>query len=118
MYDDTCRCMYFWSSEYCLFPLLSINPTMCTFQEQVDSGIPLPTCLMLFRQWVQKLQEERSVCLMEPGRKYDLDTPLCTLATWTGEWGMRLTTGIGFRSPWALGTCCCTNILNRQIHEM
>lgn len=53
-------------------------------QDQVNNGVPLPTCLMLFGRWLRKLTEERGVLLIEPGQKYSEDMTLCALVTWTG----------------------------------
>lgn len=54
-------------------------------QEQVDNGVPLPTCLYLFGRWLRKVSEERGVVLMEPGQEYGEEMVLCALATWSGK---------------------------------
>ena len=54
-------------------------------QEQVDAGVPLPTCLRLFNLWVRGIAEEREITLMEPGKEYSEQLSLCALGTWSGE---------------------------------
>lgn len=61
-------------------------------QSQVDSGIPLPTCLYLFNQWMAKLKAELGVVLMEPGQEYAEQDGLCALATWT-DWDLEICLG-------------------------
>ena len=55
----------------------------------MDAGIPLPTCLYLFKQWVSRLKEEMGVVLMEPGREYEEGEGLCAVATWT-DWDLEV----------------------------
>ena len=59
--------------------------SFCELQEQVDAGVPLPTCLRLFRQWVGSVSQRWSMLLMEPGHQYSEELNLCALATWSGK---------------------------------
>ncbi|CAH1971341.1 unnamed protein product [Acanthoscelides obtectus] len=52
-------------------------------QKQVDNGCPLGTCLMLFRQWLNKQMIKFGITMETPYSK-------CTFATW---------------SDWDLGVC-------------
>ncbi len=72
-------------------------------QDQVYGGVPLPTCLLLFNQWLQKLREEVGVVLMEPGQEYCADDGLCALATWT---------------DWDLGVCLNYECSRKQIKKL
>eukprot|EP00731_Ephydatia_muelleri_P024305 Em0016g576a len=56
-------------------------------QDQVDGGLPLPTCLMIFNKWVKELREASSITLVEPGHQYSEDDKLCAIATWT-DWDL------------------------------
>lgn len=49
-------------------------------QQQVDAGVPLGTCLHLFRKWLNQLCEQHQLTFTttRPGH-------LVTFATWTGE---------------------------------
>jgi ERI1 exoribonuclease 2 len=69
-----------------MFPLYSYT------QAQVSNGIPLPTCLYLFNQWVCKLHEELGVVLMEPRGEYCEDDSLCALVTWS-DWDLEICLG-------------------------
>ena len=55
----------------------------------MDSGIPLPTCLYLFRKWVEQLKQEMGVVLMEPGCEYMDQDDLCALVTWS-DWDLEV----------------------------
>ena len=68
----------------------------------MDNGVPLPTCLYLFKQWVGRLREEVGVVLMEPGCEYTDRDPLCALVTW---------------SDWDLGTCLNHECSRKQIRK-
>lgn len=50
----------------------------------MDGGLPLPTCLMIFKKWVKELKEVSNITLVEPGHQYSEDDKLCAIATWTG----------------------------------
>ena len=56
-------------------------------QDQVDGGLPLPTCLMIFKKWVKELKEVSNITLVEPGHQYSEDDKLCAIATWT-DWDL------------------------------
>ncbi len=53
----------------------------------MDQGVPLPTCIRLFNQWLRRLREEQGIELMEPGREYSEGMTLSALVTWTGKSG-------------------------------
>ncbi len=68
----------------------------------MNSGIPLPTCLYAFNQWVKKLRDEMGVVLMEPEGKYTEEESLCAIATW---------------SDWDLGVCLNYECNRKQIKK-
>lgn len=76
-------------------PVLSSFCTELTgiTQNQVDNGVPLPTCLMLFNQWLKKLEQEKDILLLEPNQEYSPyekeSKNLCALATWT-DWDLQV----------------------------
>ncbi|XP_064395186.1 ERI1 exoribonuclease 2-like isoform X2 [Halichondria panicea] len=69
-------------------------------QEQVDNGIPVQTCLYLFKQWVMEMQQKTGLVMMEPGKAYSLEQQLCSFVTW---------------SDWDLGVCLYYECKRKQI---
>jgi len=53
-------------------------------QGQVDGGVPIGTCIYLFKQWVREVEQKNQLVMMEPGVQYTGDQQLCAIATWSG----------------------------------
>jgi len=62
-------------------------------QEQVDDGVPLATCLVLFRQWLEAVCREHGLVFMTsatcPQQQPGPDTRLVTCVTWS-DWDLSL----------------------------
>ncbi|XP_055545054.1 ERI1 exoribonuclease 2-like [Wyeomyia smithii] len=67
-------------------------------QEQVDAGVPLNTCLLLFGKWLQKVLAERNLSLPKTN-PYD-QTGSVAFATW---------------SDWDLGACLSKECARKRI---
>ncbi|XP_049859598.1 ERI1 exoribonuclease 2-like [Schistocerca gregaria] len=80
--------------EFQQYVMPTENPKLSRFcrtftgikQEQVDAGVPLATCLLLFSRWIKKITEEKSLIF----HKKDSIHKSCTFVTW---------------SDWDLSTC-------------
>ncbi|XP_066991593.1 ERI1 exoribonuclease 2 isoform X2 [Anabrus simplex] len=54
-------------------------------QEQVDNGVPLGTCLLLFTNWISRISGERNITF----HKADPGKFLCTFVTWS-DWDLAM----------------------------
>ena len=63
-------------------------------QDQVDGGLPLPTCLMMFNKWVREMREAFAIVLVEPEHRYPEEAKLCAIATWTGGYHSNVDTWV------------------------
>lgn len=76
-------------------------------QAQVDGGVPIGTCLMLFGHWLQEMKDKRGFKFpCENGQKQDQENNTdhwikwCTFVTW---------------SDWDLGTCLKNECNRKQL---
>lgn len=68
-------------------PILSEFCTKLTgiTQETVNSGIPLGTCIMLFKRWINQLSLKRKITFHKPS----LGSTTCTFVTWS-DWDLSM----------------------------
>ncbi|XP_058818064.1 3'-5' exonuclease Snipper [Topomyia yanbarensis] len=95
-------------SEFRQYVMPLENPRLSEFcteltgirQEQVDAGVPLSTCFMLFNKWLKKVLTERNLYLpkTDPRDK----TGNVALATW---------------SDWDLGACLSKECTRKRISK-
>ena len=74
-------------------------------QDQVDDGLPLATCLVLFRQWLDSVTREHGLVFMGSCHDTGLDTEkvnLVTCVTW---------------SDWDLSVCLESECRRKQIRK-
>lgn len=55
-------------------------------QSIVEKGVPLPTCLFLFKKWLSALVEKYNLVFHDP-RCVNNDSYMCTMATWS-DWDL------------------------------
>ena len=66
-------------------PLSGIN------QEQVDDGVPLATCLVLYKQWLATVTREHNIVFTSPSpvQQTETEVGLATCVTWS-DWDLSL----------------------------
>ena len=59
-------------------------------QDQVDDGVPLATCLVLYKQWLDKVTRDHNIVFTSPGQHPpEPDMNLATCVTWS-DWDLSL----------------------------
>jgi hypothetical protein len=70
---------------------LRFNILLCFLQSQVNDGIPVGTCLMLFNNWLRELIKTKNIKFLsdvlkptEAEQNSKIDVKWCTFVTWSG----------------------------------
>ena len=78
--------------EFQQYVMPSENPILSEFctnltgisQGDVESGIPLGTCLLIFSDWIKKISERRNLAFHER-QIGSSNQNICTFVTWSGK---------------------------------
>nr|CAD7596608.1 unnamed protein product [Timema genevievae] len=72
-------------------------------QQQVDDGVPLSTCLLLFSRWINTIKQNTNMIFHGNSTQKSENERLCTFVTW---------------SDWDLATCLHNECRRKQISKL
>ncbi|KAJ9580253.1 hypothetical protein L9F63_004066, partial [Diploptera punctata] len=95
--------------EFQQYVMPSENPVLSEFctnltgikQDDVDAGVPLGTCLLIFSRWIKQISEKRKLIFHESRTVNDKQN-ICTFVTW---------------SDWDLSVCLHNECVRKHLHK-